>query len=294
MSAPQHKPQPHSATLPELTDEERATYAWQLDLPGFGEDAQRRLKAATVLISRVGGLGGLVALQLAAAGVGRLILAHGGTLKPSDLNRQLLQTHDHLGKPRIENILRRLRELNPRIHLVGVEDNISDSNASALAQQADVIVDAAPLFEERLALNRASVQLKKPMVECAMYALEAHLTTFLPGRTGCLACLYPEPSPEWRRRFPVLGAVSGTVACMGAVDVVKIITGLAQPLAGTLLRMDLGTMRFERLTLRQRPGCSVCVPTLTLTLTPTTAPTPTPTPSEAPPVESTSKSKEYE
>ena len=242
----------------ELTPEERATYEWQMWLPGFGEAAQRRLKGASVLISRVGGLGGLVAYQLAAAGVGKLVLAHAGDLRADDLNRQLLQTHGHIGKPRMESIVRRLRELNPRVEIVGVPENISDANAADLLAQADLAVDAAPLFEERFALNRAAVAAGKPMVECAMYALEGQVTVFEPGRTGCLACLYPETPAHWRREFPVLGAVAGTVACLGAVEVVKLLSGLGTTLAGTLLTMDLGTMHFRRHRLRRRAGCPVC------------------------------------
>ena len=119
-----------------LTDEERAIYEWQMLLPGFGETAQRRLKAASVLVSRVGGVGGAVALQLAAAGVGRLVLAHGGDLKPSDLNRQLLQRHERIGMPRMDSILEQLKALNPRLELVAVRENISSENASTLVQQA--------------------------------------------------------------------------------------------------------------------------------------------------------------
>lgn len=244
--------------LPELTPEELETYGWQLDLPGFGVEAQKRLKHATVFISRVGGLGGLVALQLAAAGIGRLILATGGNLLPSDLNRQLLQTHDHLGKPRIESIVRRLRDLNPRLEIMAHDENISNDNALRIAAGADVLVDAAPLFEERFAINRASVQLQKPLVECAMFALEASITTFLPGTTGCLSCLHPQPPPDWKRRFPVLGAVSGSVACLGAIEAIKLITGLGRPLLGSLLRMDLASMEFRKYRIRPLPGCPVC------------------------------------
>ncbi len=244
--------------LPELTAEERAIYEWQMWLPGFGEEAQRKLKGASVLISRVGGIGGLVAHQLAAAGIGRLILAMGGVVHARDLNRQLLQNHDRLGKPRLHSILSRLREFNSRVELVGVSENISDSNARDLTAQADVVVDAAPLFEERFALNRAAVALGRPMVECAVFAFEAQLTTFIPSRTGCLACLCCEAPPDWRREFPVLGAVSGTIACMAAVEVVKVLTGLGTPLAGTLLTMDLGAMRFRRLRIGRSPDCPVC------------------------------------
>ncbi|MFM8471605.1 MAG: HesA/MoeB/ThiF family protein [Limisphaerales bacterium] len=245
-------------SLPELTPDERAIYEWQMWLPGFGEAAQRRLKAATVLISRVGGLGGNVALQLAAAGVGRLVLAHAGNLRPGDLNRQLLQTHDRIGQPRMDSIVKRLHDLNPRLAITAVAENISDANAAGLVAQADVVVDAAPMFEERLALNRAAVAARKPMVECAVYALEAHLTTFIPGRTGCLQCLVPEIPPDWRRRFPVLGAVSGVAGSLGAVEVVKLLTGLGEPLAGTRLVMDLGTMQFRRLKIAWPPACPVC------------------------------------
>ncbi|MEE3218967.1 MAG: ThiF family adenylyltransferase, partial [Planctomycetota bacterium] len=101
----------------ELTPEECATYEWQMWVRGFGEEGQAKLKAASVLISRIGGLGGVVAYELAAAGIGRLILAHAGNVKHSDLNRQLLMTHDWLGRPRVESARRRLLELNPRLEI---------------------------------------------------------------------------------------------------------------------------------------------------------------------------------
>ncbi len=244
--------------MSDLTPEERAIYEWQMWVPGFGEEGQRKLKHASVLISRVGGLGGVVAYQLAAAGVGRLVLAMGGSVQPSDLNRHLQQSHDRIGEPRLPGVVQRLRELNPRLDIVAIEENASDANAAALVAQADIVVDAAPLFAERYALNRAAVAARKPMVECAMYSLEAQITTILPGRTPCLACIVAEPPPEWRRQFPVLGAVSGTVGCLGAVEVVKLLTGLGKPLAGTLLTMDLGTMQFRRLKIARRGDCPVC------------------------------------
>lgn len=243
---------------PDLTDVERETYAWQLDVPGHGEAGQRRLREATVLISRVGGLGGLVAYELAAAGVGRLILAHAGNLKPADLNRQLLMTHDWLGRPRIECAARRLRELNPRLEVVTVGENISPDNAPRLVAEADVVVDCAPLFEERYAMNAACVTLGRPMVECAMFELTAMVTTFLPGRTGCLRCLCPEPPATWRRRFPVFGAVSGTVGCLGAMETIKVLTGLGEPLAGRLLQFDLRNTTFRTVQLKRDPDCIDC------------------------------------
>lgn len=241
-----------------LDEEERAIYAWQMRVPGMGEMGQHRLKGTTVFISRVGGLGGVVALELAAAGVGRLIVAHGGVLKPSDLNRQLLQTHDHLGKPRIESIVRRLRDLNPRCEIRGIGENVTAANVARLVSDADILVDAAPTFEERLAINRAAFSMRKPLVECAMYSLTAQITTFLPGRTGCLECQVPEVPAAWSRQFPVFGAVSGAVACLGAMEVIKLATGLGEPLADAMLTMDLASMRFRRVTMERRPDCPVC------------------------------------
>ena len=241
-----------------LTDDERAVYEWQLDVPGFGEAGQEKLKGASVLISRVGGLGSVVAYELAAAGIGRLILAHAGEIVPSDLNRQLLMTHDALGTSRVQSAAARLKALNPRLVIEAVPENISSANAARWVGQADLIVDCAPLFEERFAMNREAVAQGKPLVECAMYELQAQVTTVLPGQTPCLACLHPEVPPAWTRRFPVFGAVSGTVGCLGAMEAVKVLSGLGEPLAGRLLTMDLRDMQFRILTIEQRPGCPVC------------------------------------
>ena len=244
--------------LPELTDAEREVYSWQTTVAGFGEEGQRKLKAATVMVSRIGGLGGLVAFELAAAGVGRLVLAHGGTLKPSDLNRQLLMRHDAFGQPRVETAVATLTALNPRLDIVAVPKNVSEANAAELVAQADVVVDCAPMFEERFAMNDACVRLAKPMVECAMYDTEAHITSFALGQTGCLRCLYPEAPGDWRRRFPVIGAVSGMVGCLGAMEAIKIISGLGKPLYNRLLTCDLRAMTFNTVRLQLMVDCPIC------------------------------------
>jgi molybdopterin/thiamine biosynthesis adenylyltransferase len=107
-------------------------------------------------------------------------------------------------------------------------------------------------------MNREAVGQGRPMVECAMYELEATITTILPGKTPCLACLCPEIPATWKRQFPVFGAVSGTVGCLGAMEVIKVLTGLGEPLAGRLLKCDLRTMQFKTVKVRRTPGCPVC------------------------------------
>jgi molybdopterin/thiamine biosynthesis adenylyltransferase len=244
--------------MKKLTKEELAIYEWQLDVSGHGIEGQEKLKNSSVLVSRCGGLGSVVAYELAAAGIGTLILAHAGNVKPSDLNRQLLMTHGGLGRSRIESVEKRLKELNPRLNIISVAENIQESNVAELVGMADVIVDAAPLFEERFLMNREAIQQAKPLVDCAMYELEAQITTIIPGETACLSCLYPEQPPVWKRRFPVFGAVSGTVACLGAMEAIKLISGFGETLNNKLLTMDLRTMEFRTLKIKPRKGCKIC------------------------------------
>ena len=249
---------PDENILPQLTSLEQEIYSWQTTIDDFGETGQRRLRAASVMVSRVGGLGGLVAYELAAAGIGRLILAHAGNLRLSDLNRQLLMTQSALDTPRIDCAAQRLLELNPRLEITSLPENVSDANVAELVAQADVVIDCAPLFEERFFMNREAVHQGKPLVECAMFELEAHITSFKPGVTGCLQCLYPEKPDYWQRRFPVFGAVAGMVGCLGAMEAIKIIADLGEPLYGRLLTCDLKSMKFNQVRLRPRPGCPVC------------------------------------
>ncbi len=243
---------------PPLTDREKEVYSWQTTITDLGEEGQRTLKGSSVMISRCGGVGGQVALQLAAAGVGRLVIAHGGNLKPSDLNRQLLMTDNWIGRPRIESIVRRLKELNPRMEVVAEAANVNDENIERLVGDADLIVDCAPLFKERYVMNAEAMRQGKPMVECAMYDMEFTVTSFFPGKSPCLVCYCPETPTWWERRFPVLGAVSGTAGAIGAVEAVKILTGMGTPLYGTLLSADLRIMRFRRLNITRDPGCKIC------------------------------------
>jgi molybdopterin/thiamine biosynthesis adenylyltransferase len=241
-----------------LTDDDRGRYEWQLSVADFGEAGQERLKEAAVLVTRVGGVGGALALQLAAAGVGKLVLAHAGNLRANDLNRQVLMSEAGLGSARVVQAARRLGELNSSIEVVAVNENIDAANVEALVGQVDVVASCAPLFEERLLLNRAAVKQRKPLVDCAMFELEVQLTTVIPGRSPCLACLFPEPPPAWKRQFPVFGAVAATVGALGAMEVIKVISGLGEALAGSMLLGDLRTMSFRRAALTRNPACPVC------------------------------------
>lgn len=241
-----------------LTDEEKAVYEWQMWTRGFGEDGQTRLRNASALVSRIGGLGGPVALELAAAGIGKLVLAHAGNVRPSDLNRQILMTHDWLGKPRIESAVRRIKALNPRVEIEGIAENISEENAGSLTARVDLVFDCAPLFQERFAMNRACVAQRKPLIDAAMFEMEGQVTTIIPGETPCLQCIYPEIPPGWKREFPVFGAVSCLAACIAVMEGIKLLSDMGPSLAGKMLYFDTRTMRMRTLPLTRRRDCAVC------------------------------------
>lgn len=242
----------------QLSEEDRAIYSWQLDLPGFGEPAQAVLRRSTALVTRCGGVGGNVALALAAAGIGKLVLAHAGDLRPDDLNRQILMRYEGIGHPRVGSMVATLRAFNPRVEVEAIPENANDGNAAELVGKADLVFSAAPLFEERLSLNKACVRQGKALIDCAMFGMEGHVIPVVPGRTACLACLYPEVPPHWKRRFPVLGAVAAWAANVGAIEGIKYLTGLGTSRAGEMIRFDAAEMEFQRIRLRRNEACAVC------------------------------------
>lgn len=242
-----------------LSDSDRATYEWQLDVPGFGDSGQLKLGATTALVSRVGGLGGPLAMSLAAAGVGRIILVHGGNLQESDLNRQTLMSRQWLGRPRVECAAEAIARFKPEIEVVPVNGNFTEENACRLIAMADIVFDCAPMFEERFLMNRECVKSRKPMVDSAMYSMQGQVMSVVPGITPCLSCVYPEVPVHWRRRFPVIGAVSSLVAQIGALEGIKLITGLGEASLGHLIMVDAGKMDFSKVKLSpRRHDCDIC------------------------------------
>ncbi|MDA1180665.1 MAG: HesA/MoeB/ThiF family protein [Planctomycetota bacterium] len=245
-------------SMGQLTDEQRAIYEWQMWSPDFGESGQQKLAAASVLVTRVGGLGGTVAYQLAAAGVGRLVLAHAGEITLSDLNRQILMTRKGVGSSRVESARRRLLELNPQLDVVVIAENANHGNAGRLTDGVDVIVDCCPRFEERFALNAAALRSNTPLVECAMYDLEGSIYTVLPGRSACVRCLFPDTPPKWKRQFPAFGAVASMMGSIGAMEAIKILAGFGETTVGNMLRIDLRSMIVQQFRLQRNPACPAC------------------------------------
>lgn len=229
-------------------------------LPGFGTEAQQRLKGSTALVTRVGGLGGPAALNLCMAGIGKLVLAHGGHVEMFHMNRMILARYDAVGRRSPASVAaERLRELNPTIDLEVVEENVTESNVEDLVGGADIVLDCPPYFNERLLLNQACFQMGKPMIEAAMDGMEGYLTTLVPGQTGCVVCL-GLTREDWSLPFPVIGVVPCVIGSLAALEAVKVLTGFGTPLVNTLLHFDVGEARTRHLRIQGDAACPVCGP----------------------------------
>jgi molybdopterin/thiamine biosynthesis adenylyltransferase len=199
-------------------------------------------------------------MMLARAGIGRLILAHGGQIVPEYLNRMQLAFTDDVDRPCTEVFVERLQAINPAVALTAIPDNINEENVADLVSQADLIVDGAPLFEERYLMNREAVRQRKPLMMGAMYSTEGYVTTSVPGETPCLACIYPQKPEYWTniKVFPAIGPGPLMVGGMLAMEAIKTLTGFGQGLQNVLWFFDLETTLVRRLKIRRRPGCPVC------------------------------------
>jgi molybdopterin-synthase adenylyltransferase len=241
----------------QLSAEELERYARQIGPGVLSAEGQLRLKRSTALISRVGGIGGPAALTLTMAGVGRVIIAHGGSLSSPDLNRQLLGSEPALGKARAGEFAARLRAMNRFVEVETLDHEPDDGEAVDLARRSDVILACPPTFAERLRLNRAAVQAGVPLIDAAQWGMTGTLIVVLPGQTACLLCLYPQP-PPFEELFPVVGAISCAIGSLAALEAIKILSGSGQPMWGRMFTYDGFQGRTASLQLTRKPACACC------------------------------------
>ena len=224
----------------------------------IGEEGQRKLKEARVMVAGVGGLGSPVGLYLAAAGVGRIRLIDCDTVELSNLNRQVLHWDKDIGRRKVESAREKLGEVNPSVSVETIDEMITEENVLRLVGDAQAIVDCMDNFPTRYALNQAAYRKGVPFFHAAVYGMEARVTTILPGETACLRCLYPSaPPPE---KFPVVGAAPGMAAMVQVMEVIKYLTGVGELLKNRLLILDGETARCTEVTLRRNPSCCTCGP----------------------------------
>lgn len=210
-----------------------------------------------MLVTRVGGMGGPAAQMLAMGGVGRVTIAHGDVLVSPDLNRQVLGSEAALGKPRAPHFADYLRTMNRFVDVEAIDHEPDEEEAVRLARRCDVVLSCPPGFPERMRLNRAGVRAGVPIVDAAQWGISGTLIGVDPGRTACLACVYPE-EPPFEELFPVVGAISAAIGALAALEAIKIISGLGKPLFGRMLTYDGLQARATQMQLTRNPQCPCC------------------------------------
>lgn len=242
-----------------LSKTEMERYRRQLMLDGFTVEHQQRLKDSTAIIAGIGGLGGTAALYLAVAGIGKMIFAHYGNLTLSNMNRQILMRHDWIGKSRVIQAMKSIEDINPDVEVEIYNERITGDNVDGLLNEVHIALSARPNFQERRILNNACVKRGITMVEAAMNGMEGYIFNVVPGITPCLNCLYPDDNPEWEELgFPVLGAVSGMLGCLMAIEAIKLLTGYGKPMLSKMLVFNTIDMEFRKLNIRRDEDCGVC------------------------------------
>jgi len=244
-----------------LSSEELERYDRQIGAGVLSRDGQLRLKRATVLITRVGGMGGPAAQMLTMAGVGRVILAHGGDLISPDLNRQVLGSESGLGRPRAVEYAARLQSLNRFVQVESLDHEPGDAEAHELAQRCDAIVSCPPTFEERLRLNRAAVAAGIPLIDAAQWGMTGTLIVVRPRETACLECVYPA-APPFEELFPVVGAISCATGALAALEVIKILAHTGVPQWGRMFTYDGFRGLTTTVQLQRNPACACCGPSI--------------------------------
>ncbi len=245
-----------------LRGDQRSRYSRHLLLPEVGEAGQSRLLDARVLLVGAGGLGSPAALYLAAAGVGTLGIIDHDVVDVSNLQRQVLHGTDRLGSPKVESARETLRNLNPDVDVVPYKERLSADNAVDLVSAHDVIVDGADNFPTRYLLNDASLHARRPVVHGSVFRFEGQVTVFQPYSGPCYRCLSATPPPADLApscaEAGVLGVLPGIIGSIQALEALKLILGIGDPLIGTLLAFDALDGEFRRFTFRRDPACPAC------------------------------------
>jgi molybdopterin/thiamine biosynthesis adenylyltransferase/rhodanese-related sulfurtransferase len=251
-----------NAGVVELNREEFLRYGRHLIIPEVGLEGQRKLKSASVLIIGAGGLGSPLAFYLTAAGVGRIGIVDFDVVDLSNLQRQILHTTKDVGRSKLESAREKLESLNPNVKIETYEMRLTSENALDLIKEYDIVVDGTDNFPTRYLVNDACVFLKKPNVYGSIFRFEGQVSVFYADKGPCYRCLYKEPPPPGLvpscAEGGVLGVLPGIIGTIQALETIKLILGIGEPLIGKLLLFDALRMKFRELKLRKDPECPVC------------------------------------
>lgn len=252
-----------------LSADERERYARHILLKEIGGPGQQRLKAATVAIVGAGGLGAPAALYLAAAGVGRLRIIDDDTVSLSNLQRQVIFRGADAGAPKVARAREVLNELNKHVEVEAVQQRLDELNSAQLLSGSTIVLDGTDDFTTRFAVNAACHQLGVALISGAVGRWEGQVATFKSGvtkhlppeqRLPCYRCLVPEtpPNAETCAQVGVVGALTGVIGSMIALEAIKEIAQAGESLAGRLLLYDGLASTARTIALKHDPGCPVC------------------------------------
>ena len=252
-----------TAARPMFDEQQVLRYSRHIILPKIGAAGQRKLLDAKVLCVGAGGLGSPVAMYLAAAGVGKLGIVDFDRVDLTNLQRQLLHDTDDVGRPKVESAAERLAGINPDVEVVPHDTMLTSENAFEILGGYDIVVDGSDNFPVRYLVNDATQMLGKPLVYGSIYQFDGQASVFLPGQeTPCYRCLFPQPPPPGSvpscAEAGVFGVLPGIIGSIQAVEAIKLITGVGDPLVGRLLLFDALEMEFTTVKLRWDPECPVC------------------------------------
>ena len=245
-----------------LSEQELERYSRQLVLPEWSGAAQERLKAASVTIVGLGALGSPVAQYLAAAGVGRLGVIDPDAVELSNLNRQPLHFTPDVSLGKADNARVKLSALNPDVLVEPYPARVDAQNAEAIVLGSDLVVDCSDSFETRYVVNDACCAGGIPLVEAGVLGFAGLVLSIVPGRSACYRCAFPvEPPPgsvPACREAGVLGAMAGVVGSLQALEALKLLTGVGEPLTDTILQVDGASLEFTRVATARQDGCPAC------------------------------------
>lgn len=243
-----------------MQDEQLLRYSRQIMLPQVDLAGQQRLLQSRVLIIGAGGLGSPVAMYLAAAGVGELVLIDFDTVDLSNLQRQILHGSHDLGRPKVESARDTLAVINPEVAVTAINGRLEGEALLAEVMLADVVVDASDNFAARFALSDACVAARKPLVSGAAIRMEGQVSVFHNERPNspCYRCLYRDEGElaQTCSENGVLAPVVGIIGTIQATEVLKVLLGIGDSLDGRLLLLDALTMEWRSMRLRKDPACS--------------------------------------
>ena len=245
-----------------LDSDQRSRYQRHLLLPEVGEAGQQRLLESKVLLLGAGGLGSPAALYLAAAGVGKIGIVDMDVVDSSNLQRQILHNLDRVGDRKVDSAKKTLTAMNPDIDVITYDVRLGADNVLEIIDSYDVIVDGTDNFPTRYLLNDAALIKKIPVVHGSIFRFEGQATVFYPYEGPCYRCLVPEPPPADLApscaEAGVLGVLPGIIGSIQAVEAIKLLLKLGDPLVGRLLAYDALEQTFRTFRIRRDPECPVC------------------------------------